>query len=196
MGKLRNFLEAISFIVLVTFCFFVPALAQDMSFSLSPAEAWVQGILPGQTKEVSLTVQNNMDIPVSFFYEVYNPSERERREEYNGLPDKNWISFQPPEIKISPHSSGVVKAKIIIPRDERWQEQNYECWMRVSSEKVGLFQFQLNARLYILTGTGFASVTETPVINWQLIGWIIAGIIIVIWVIGVILAKNKRRVLH
>ena len=156
--------------ILIILCLPSPALAQEgESFAIFPAEITVDGILPGQSSgEFLLGIDNHMDRTVSFTTSVYQPPAYQpgetdcRREGNDALPDINWISFDKEEIEIPANSTEWVKATLTIPREEQWQNKNYECWLQVTSEKIGIVQYKLNSRLYIITGSGLAPLSTSP----------------------------------
>lgn len=187
MTKRARFVRAIGVAILAALiALLLPhstSAEEEAGFSISPPEIRVGGIFPGQSAEFSLIIRNDMASRVSFSISVYNPDEDERRGGYDALPDNSWISFDAGGIEVAPHSSGWVKARVTIPPDESYGGKNYECWVRVTSGKVGIFQYQLNSRVYIVTGVRFP-----PTTNWVLIGGSIAAVLIAVGLIW-----NERR---
>ena len=165
------------------------ALANGGSFAIAPPEITVDGILPGQSSgEFLLGIDNHMDRTVSFTTSVYNPTEEERRAGNDALPDTSWISFDEEEIEVPANSTGWVRATLTIPREERWENQNYECWLRVTSEPIEFIHYELNSRLYIITGSGLAPLPVPT--NYALIGGIIGGVAVA----GTLVWAERRRI--
>jgi len=145
-------------------------LAQDINFSVSPAEVHIDDLPTGETAEFELTIHNKEDVAHNFTIATFQPSEEERREGRAEFPDDSWISFSSPEIEVAANSEANVTVTVAIPREQKWSGEDWETWLGVTAESSDLLAVELYARLLVSTsGTKF---------NAGLIAGIVVGIVL------------------
>jgi hypothetical protein len=137
---------------------FLPSLtlAEDVSFSVSPAEVKIDNLPPGEAAEFELTIRNKEEIAHNFTIATFQPPEEERREGRAEFPDDSWISFSSPEIEVAANSQANVTVTVAIPRQQKWAGGDWETWLGVAAESSDLLAVKLYARLLVSTsGTKF-----------------------------------------
>jgi hypothetical protein len=164
--KLAGLIAALLVVFLPSF-----TLAQDISFSVSPAEVHVDDLHPGETAEFELTIHNKDELAHNFTIAAFQPPEEERREGRAEFPDDSWISFSSSsEIEVGARSEDNVTVTVIIPREQKWTGGDWEIWLGVAAESSDLLAVRLYARLLVSTSrTKF---------NAGLIAGIVVGIVL------------------
>ena len=131
-------------------------LAQDINFSVAPAEVRIKDLPPGGTAEFKLTVTNNDAVTRVFTLTTFQPPREERREGRARFRDDSWISFCPSEITLAPGSQGNVTVTLAIPEDQKWAARDWEIWLAVAAQSSDLLHVKLYSRLLVsTTGTRF-----------------------------------------
>jgi len=146
--KLAGFIAALLVILLPS-----STLAQDVNFSVSPAEVRIKDLPPGEATAFNLTIHNKDEIAHNFTFTTFPPSEEERREGRAEFPDASWISFSSPEIEAAANSQANVTVTIAIPPEPKWAGQDWEIWLGVAAESSDLLGVKLYARLLMSTST-------------------------------------------
>jgi hypothetical protein len=126
-------------------------LAQDVNFSVAPAEVKIDDLLPGESIEFELTIHNKDDVTHIFIFTTFQPLEEERREGRAEFPDDSWISFSSPEIELAAGSEANVTVTVAIPREQKWAGQDWETWLGVAAESSDLLGAKLYVRLLVST---------------------------------------------
>jgi len=163
-----------------------PALAQEAEgWAISPGEARIDGILLGESVNLSITVANNKDSPLAFTMSAEIPPESELRPGYEQIPDTNWITFDSPLVELDALSRQEVIVTVTIPASGDWGGRSYECWLRATSEAMGMLQVELDCRLLLSTSAAYARG-----IDWILVG-VIAGVVVVA---GAMAYSNRRAI--
>ena len=163
-----------------------PAMAQEAEgWAISPGEARVDGLRIGVSTNFPVTVINNGDSALTFTMSAESPHTGELRPGYETIPDTNWITFDLPLVELDAYSRQEVVVTVTIPSNGDWGGRNYECWLRATSEAMGMLQVELDCRLLISTSTAYAGG-----IDWILIG-VIAGAVVV----AAAMAYSNRRTL-
>jgi len=150
---------------------FLPSfiLAQEIDFSVSPAEVHIADLPLGETSEFQLTIRNKEELAHNFTLTTFQPPEEERRDGRAGFPDDSWISFSCPEVEVAANSEGNVTVTVAIPQEQKWAGKDWETWLGVDVESSDLLAVRLYTRLLVSTsGTKF---------NAGLIVGIIVGIV-------------------
>jgi len=161
--KLAGLIAALLAIFLPSF-----TLAQDFSFSVSPAEVHIDDLPLGEAAEFELTIRNKEELAHNFTFTIFQPPEEERREGRAEFPDDSWISFSSPEIEVAANSEANVTVTVAIPREQKWSGEDWETWLGVAVESSDLLAVKLYARLLVSTsGTKF---------NAGLVAGIVVGI--------------------
>lgn len=145
--KSVGFFVALLVVFLPTF-----VMAQDISFSVSPAVVEIEDLSPGQAAEFQLTINNNDDVTRVFTFTASQPAEEETRERRAGLPDDSWVSFYPVEIAIPASAQANVTVKIAIPPEKTWAGRDWETWLGVAAKSSDLLGVQLYVRFLVSTG--------------------------------------------
>jgi hypothetical protein len=148
-------------------------LAQDVSFSVSPAEVKIDNLPPGDAAEFELTIHNKDEIAHVFTLTTFQPPEDERREGRAEFPDDSWISFSSQDIQVAANSTANVTVTVAIPREQEWTGQDWETWLGVAAESADLLAVKLYVRLLVST---------SPTLEARSDAGLVAGI-----VVGVIL---------
>lgn len=161
-----------------------PALAQEAEgWAISPGEARVDGLLIGEITNIPVTVINNGDSTLTFTMSAEIPQTGEIRPGYEEIPDTNWITFDLPLVELDAHSRQEVVVTVAIPSNGDWGGRNYECWLRATSEAMGMLQVELDCRLLLTTSASYSRG-----IDWTLAG-VIAGVVVVT---GAMVYSNRR----
>ncbi|MDH4068112.1 MAG: hypothetical protein OEU97_04160 [Dehalococcoidia bacterium] len=133
-----------------------PALAEEVNFSVIPAEVRIANLPPGESEQFNLTIHNKDEIAHNFTVSAFSPPEEERREGTAEFPDDSWISFSSPRIEIAPNSQANVMVTTAIPGGQKWAGQHWETWLAVTAESSDLLSVKLHVRLLVSTvRTGF-----------------------------------------
>jgi len=127
-------------------------LAQNVNFSLAPAEVHIDSLLPGNATEFELTVNNRDAIARNFTITVFRPPKEERREGRTEFPDESWITFSSSGIEIGANSHANVTVTVAIPQEQKWAGRDWETWLAVTAESSDLLSAKLYARLLVSTG--------------------------------------------
>jgi hypothetical protein len=144
--KLAGLIAALLVIFLPSF-----TLAQDVNFSISPAEVKIDNLPPGEATEFGLTIHNKDEVAHVFTFITFQPPEEERREGRAEFPDDSWISFSPQEIEVPAKSAANVTVTVAIPREQKWAGQDWETWLGVTAEPSDLLAVKLYVRLLVST---------------------------------------------
>ena len=144
--KLAGLIAALLVIFLPSF-----TLAQDFSFSISPAEVHIDDLPLGEATEFELTIRNKDEIAHVFTFTTFQPPEEERREGRTEFPDDSWISFSSPEIEIAAGSEANVTVTVTIPQEQKWAGEHWETWLGVAAESSDLLAIRLYVRLLVST---------------------------------------------
>ncbi len=131
-------------------------LAQDVNFSVIPAEVHIDNLLPGESAEFELTIHNKDEIAHNFTITTFPPPEEERREGRAQFPSDSWISFSCPRIEIASTSQANATVTVTIPQEQKWAGRHWETWLGVTPESTDLLAVKLYVRLLVSTsGTRF-----------------------------------------
>ena len=161
-----------------------PALAQEVEgWAISPGEARVDGLLIGESTSITITIINNEDSPLTFTMSAEIPQAGKLRPGHEPIPDTNWITFGLPLVELDAHSRQEVIVTVAVPSNGDWGGRNYECWLRATSEAMGILQVELDCRLLLSTSAAYAGGTD-----WILVG-AIAGVVVVA---GAVAYSNRR----
>ena len=144
--KLAGLIAALLVIFLPSF-----TLAQDVNFSVSPAEVHIDNLPPGEAEEFELTIHNRNEIARNFTIATFRPPEEERREGRAEFPDDSWISFTFQEIEVTAKSEVSVTVTVAIPREQKWAGEDWEIWLGVAAESSDILAVRLYARLLVST---------------------------------------------
>jgi hypothetical protein len=147
-GRLKSAGLIAAFLVI-----FFPFLtvAEDLNFSLIPAEVHIDNLPPGEVAEFELTIHNKDDLAHNFTIATFPPPEDERREGSTEFPDGSWISFSSPTIEVGPNSQANVMVTVAIPQEQKWAGEDWETWLGVTAESSDLLGLKLHVRLLVST---------------------------------------------
>lgn len=127
-------------------------LAENVNFSVVPAEVHIDSLLPGETTEFELTIHNKDEIAHNFTFTAFPPPKEERREGRTEFPDPSWISFSSPKIEISASSQAHATVMVTIPQEQTWAGRDWEAWVAVTAESSDMLAVKLYVRLLVSTG--------------------------------------------
>jgi hypothetical protein len=144
--KLAGLIAALLVIFLPSF-----TLAQDVNFSVAPAEVKINNLPPGEAAEFELTIHNKDDVAHVFTFTTFQPPEEERREGRAEFPNDSWISFSSPEIEVAANSQANVTVTVAIPQEQKWAGEDWETWLGVAAESSDLLGAKLYVRLLVST---------------------------------------------
>jgi len=144
--KLAGLIAALLLIFLPSF-----TVAQDVNFSVAPAEVRIKDLSPGEAAEFELTIHNKDDVAHVFTLTASEPPEEETREGRARLPDDSWISFSSQEIEVAAGAEANVTVKVAIPQEQKWAGQDWETWLGVAAESSDLLSVKLYVRLLVST---------------------------------------------
>ena len=168
--KLAGLIAALLVIILPSF-----TLAQDFSFSVSPAEVHIDNLPPGEAAEFELTIHNKEELAHNFTIATFQPPEEDRREGRTEFPDDSWISFSSPRIEMPAKSEANVTVTVAIPREQKWAGEDWEIWLGVAAESSDLLAVRLYVRLLVST---------SPAVEARSNAGLVAGIVVGIVLIG------------
>jgi hypothetical protein len=127
-------------------------LAENVNFSVIPAEVHVDDLLPGEAAGFELTVHNREGIAHNFTVTTFLPPKEERRAGRAEFPDDTWIGFSSPRIEIAADSQANVTVTVVIPQEKEWAGRDWEIWLGVTAESTDLLAAKLYVRLLVSTG--------------------------------------------
>jgi hypothetical protein len=164
-------------LIIALLAIFLPSftLAQDVNFSVSPAEVHIDDLPPGETAEFELTIHNKEEPAHNFTFTTFQPPEEERREGRAEFPDDSWISFSSPKIEVAAKSEANVTVTVAIPREQKLSGEEWEIWLGVTAESRDLLAVRLYARLLVST---------TPAVGARPNAGLVAGIVVGIVLFG------------
>jgi hypothetical protein len=166
--KLAGLIVALLVIFLSSF-----TLAQDVNFSVSPAEVHLDDLPPGEAAEFELTIHNKYELAHNFTIATFQPPQDERRKGRAEFPDDSWISSSSQEIEVAANSEASVTVTVAIPREQKWAGEDWEIWLGVAVKSSDLLAVKLYARLLVSTNPAVESG-----VNAGLVAGIVAGIIL------------------
>jgi len=126
-------------------------LAEDVNFSVIPAEVHIDNLLPGEAAEFELTIHNKEEIAHNFTITAFPSPKEERREGRAEFPDSSWISFCPPQITVAASSQANATVTVAIPQEQKWAGRDWEIWLGVTPESSDLLRIKLYVRLLVST---------------------------------------------
>jgi hypothetical protein len=168
--KLAGLIAALLVIFLPSFI-----LAQDVSFSVSPAVVKIDNLPPGEAAEFELTIHNKDEAAHNFTIAAFQPPEEERGEERAEFPDDSWLSFSVQEIEVAANSEANVTATVAIPREQKWAGEDWEIWLGVAAESSDLLAVRLYARLLVSTNHAMESTSNAGLVAGIVVGIILLG---------------------
>jgi len=131
-------------------------LAQNINFSVVPAEVRIDNLVPGNVTEFELTINNKDAMARNFTITTFRPAKEERRQSRAAFPDDGWISFSSPRVVVPASSQANVTVAVAIPQEQKWAGRDWETWLAVTTESSDLLGVKLYVRLLISTrGTRF-----------------------------------------
>ncbi|MFC1927211.1 hypothetical protein ACFLW7_01335 [Chloroflexota bacterium] len=126
-------------------------LAENVNFSIVPAEVHVDSLLPGEATEFQLIIHNKDEVAHNFSFTTFAPPKDERREGRTEFPDPSWISFSSPKIEIAASSQAHATVMVAIPQEQRWAGRDWETWLAVTAESSDMLAVKLYVRLLVST---------------------------------------------
>lgn len=127
-------------------------LAENVNFSVVPAEVHVGDLLPGDEAEFELTIHNKDDTAHNYTITTFPPLQDQTREGRAPFPDDDWITFSRQRIEITADSQANVTVVVAIPREQTWAGRDWETWLGVTSESSDMLAVKLYVRLLVSTG--------------------------------------------
>jgi hypothetical protein len=143
-------LIAYLFVPLVSPC----ALAQDINFSVSPAEVRIDDLIPGEAAQFDLTIHNKDDVSRVFILTTFQPPQEEMRQGTAEFPHPGWVSFSAQQIRLAPNSSANATVTLAIPQERKWAGKDWEIWLGVAHESSNLLAVKLYVRCLVSTAEG------------------------------------------
>jgi len=127
-------------------------LAENVNFSVVPAEVHVGDLLPGDEAEFELTIHNKDDKAHNYTITTFPPLQDQTREGRAQFPDDDWITFSRQRIEITAGSQAPVTVEVAIPQEQRWADRTWETWLAVTAESSDMLTVKLYVRLLVSTG--------------------------------------------
>ena len=128
------------------------ALAQNVNFSVVPAEVHIGDLLPGEEAEFELTIHNKDDTAHNYTIATFPPLQDQTREGRAQFPDADWIAFSRQRIEITADSQANLTVVVAIPQEQRWAARDWETWLAVTAESTDMLAVKLYVRLLVSTG--------------------------------------------
>jgi len=129
--KLVGLIAAALVIILPSF-----AVAQDINFSVFPAEVHIDNLPSGEAAEFELTIHNKEETAHNFTIATFQPPQEQRRAGRAEFPDDSWISFSSQEIEVAAKSEADVTVTVAIPRERDWAGESWETAARSNAGLV------------------------------------------------------------
>ena len=126
-------------------------------WALSPGEIRVDGIRPGETARLSITLTNNRDSDVTFSLAATIPLRERLRPGYEPLPDPGWVTFSAQEVRIESGGQRDIRAVLAVPAEGGWGGRSFEGWLVAMSQDLGLIHLELSSRLLVSTSPAYAA---------------------------------------
>ena len=130
----------------------IVTLAQNVNFSVVPAEVHMGDLLPGHEAEFELTIHNKDDTAHNYTIATFPPLQDQTREGRAQFPDADWIAFSRQRIEITADSQANVMVVVAIPQEQRWADRDWETWLAVTAESSDMLAVKLYVRLLVSTG--------------------------------------------
>ena len=127
-------------------------LAENVNFSVVPAEVHIGDLLPGEEAEFELTIHNKDDTAHNYTITSFPPLQDQTREGRAQFPDHDWIAFSRQRIEITADSQANVMVVVAIPQEQRWADRDWETWLAVTAESSDMLAVKLYVRLLVSTG--------------------------------------------
>jgi hypothetical protein len=132
-----------------------------------------------------IQVNNLNPFEIDVIVTAKNPNIRDRKANFNDIPDLSWVKFEPEKIIIPPHGSKSVYVSLSIPEEERPKHsgENWEVWLSViqlrneSAENPSLFRIELISKCFIRTPPKTAT-SEFPQFPFLVLLLIIGGFVV------------------
>jgi hypothetical protein len=150
-------------------------LAQDVNFSVSPAEVHIDDLPPGEATEFELTIHNKEELANNFTIATFQPPEEDRREGRAEFPDDSWISFPSQEIEVASNSGANVTVTVVIPREQQWAGGDWEIWLGVAAESSDLLAIRLYVRLLVSTNPAAEARSNAGLVAGIVVGIVLLG---------------------
>jgi hypothetical protein len=150
-------------------------LAQDVNFSVSPAEVHIDNLPPGDAAEFELTIHNKDELAHNFTIATFQPPEEERREGRAEFPDDSWIGFSSQEIGVAANSEANVTVTVAIPREQKLAGEDWEIWLGVAAESSDLLAVRLYVRLLVSTNLIVEARSNAGLVAGITVGAILLG---------------------
>ena len=164
-------------LIVALLAIFLPSftLAQDVNFSVSPAEVHIDDLPPGETAEFELTIHNKEELAHNFTFTTFQPPEEERREGRAEFPDDSWISFSSPKIEVAAKSGANATVTVDVPREQKWAGEDWEIWLGVAAESSDLLAVRLYVRLLVSTSPAAEARSNAGLVAGIVVGIILLG---------------------
>lgn len=127
-------------------------LAENVNFSVAPAEVHMGDLLPGDEAEFELTIHNKDNTAHNYTIATFPPLQDQTREGRAQFPDDDWITLSCQRIEISADSQALVTVVVAIPQEQRWADRDWETWLAVTAESSNMLAVKLYVRLLVSTG--------------------------------------------
>jgi len=158
--------------IVALLCILLPSvtLAQDSTFSVSPAEVCIDNLPPGEPVEFELTIYNKDEITHNFTLTIFQPPEEERREGRTEFPENSWISLSSQEIELTANAESEITARVAIPREQKWTSKDWEIWLGVAAASSELLAVKLYVRLLVSTSPALQASFNAPLVVGIIVG--------------------------
>ncbi len=114
---------------------------------VSPGAFCLQGIDAGVDQDlgIDLTIYNISDEEQVFVVRSLKPSEATEKwlRGYTEIPDANWFYFNENRITIGPNAQGKLRMHLKIPDEEKYLNQHWIVYVRVTTEETKMFKAAL-----------------------------------------------------
>ena len=164
-------------LIVALLCILLPTvtLAQDFVFSVSPAEACIDNLPPGEATEFELTIYNKDEIAHNFTLTIFHPPEEERREGRTEFPEDSWISLSSQNIEVAANAEAEIMVRVTIPREHKWTGEDWETWLGVAAASSDLLGVKLYVRLLVSTASVVEARSNVPLIAGIIVGISLLG---------------------
>ena len=150
-------------------------LAQDVNFSVCPAEVHIDNLPPGEAAEFELTIHNKEELAHNFTIATFQPPEEDRREGRAEFPDDSWISFSSPELEVPAGHEANVTVAVAIPQEQKWAGGDWEIWLGVAAESPDLLAVRLYVRLLVSTNPAVEARSNAGLVAGIIVGIVLLG---------------------
>jgi hypothetical protein len=147
-------------------CLTSSGVQADVGLGTQFADAVLEGLEPGGTynlrelRGIPYSVSNIGNAEVQVQIEVVPPKPKEIKDEYEPVPDPNWIRLQPERHRIPPGGMAFSDIIITLPDDPSLVGRHFQAFIKTSTLDTGLLAAGLKTQIRFSVGPGPESLAK------------------------------------